>query len=147
MRSVLSIHDHCHQCGQAILLVITGLVGLAGCNRGPQGPETVPITGQLTFTRGGPAKVLADRQGIIEFESLSQPGVFAYGEIQEDGNFELATVVNNMKKPGAVTGEHRVRLRLDESARQFVAPQFLDWQPTKVVVNGPHERVEVKVWR
>lgn len=129
------------------LVGLVSLLALTGCSRGPAGPATVPVTGQLTFTRGGPAKVLADRQAIIEFESIEQPGVFAYGDIQEDGRFELASVADGVKKPGAVKGEHRVRLRLDESARQFVAPQFLDWQPTKIVVTQPHEHVEVKVWR
>jgi hypothetical protein len=122
------------------------LLALAGCG-GPKGPATVPVTGKLTFTRGGPAKVLADRQGIIQFESLDQPGVFAYGDIQEDGRFELATVVNNVKKSGAVKGEHRFRLRLDDNAHPFVAPEFLDWHPTKIVVTQPNQHVEVKVWR
>jgi hypothetical protein len=125
---------------------LAGLLALVGCG-GPAGPATIPVTGQVTFVRGGTAKILADRQAIIEFESIEHPGVFAYGEIQEDGSFELASVANNVKKPGAVKGEHRVRLRLDATARQFVAPQFLDWQQTKIVVTQPHERVEVKVWR
>jgi hypothetical protein len=131
----------------ASLVAFAGLLALAGCGGGPKGPATVPVTGQLTFVRGGPAKVLADRQAIIEFESIEQPGVFAYGEIQEDGRFELASVADGVKKPGAVKGEHRFRLRLDDTARQFVAPQFVDWQQTKVTVSQPHEHVEVKVWR
>jgi hypothetical protein len=128
------------------LLAFAGLLSLTGCG-GPKGPDTIPVTGTLTFTRGGPAKVLADRQGLIEFESLDQPGVFAYGEIQEDGRFELATVVNDVKKSGAVKGEHRFRLRLNDSTRQFVAPEFLDWHQTKIAIKEPHEHVEVKVWR
>jgi hypothetical protein len=128
------------------LVGLTVLFVTAGCG-GAKGPDTVPVTGQLTFVRGGPAKVLADRQAIIEFESLAQPGVFAYGEIQEDGRFELASVANGVKSPGAVKGEHRIRLRLDGTARQFVAPQFLEWQQTKIVVNQPNDHVEVKVWR
>jgi hypothetical protein len=134
---------------QAILLWFGSavLVAIAGCSRGPKGPETVPVTGQVTFVRGGPAKVLADRQAVIEFESIDQPGVFAYGEIQDDGRFELSSVKDKVKKPGAIKGQHRFRLRLDESARQFVAPQFIEWQETKIVITQPNEHVEVKVWR
>lgn len=123
------------------------LCALAGCSRAPKGPDTVPVTGQVTFVRGGPAKVLADRQAVIEFESIEKPGVFAYGEIQEDGQFVLMSVADGVKKPGALKGEHRARLRLDETAKQFVAPQFLEWQPTKFVVTGPHEHLQVQVWR
>ena len=123
------------------------LLSFVGCGGGEKGPTTVPVTGKLTFVRGGPAKVLADRQGIIEFESIEQPGVFAYGEIQEDGSFVLASVTGDVKKAGAVLGEHRVRLRLDATARQFVAPQFLEWQTTKIKVTMPHEHVQVQVWR
>jgi hypothetical protein len=136
------------QCANRIRLVGLAMLLLAtGCSRAPAGPDTVPVTGQVTFVRGGPAKVLADRQAVIEFESIEQPGVFAYGEIQEDGRFELTSVASGVKKPGAIKGQHRFRLRLDESARQFVAPQFIEWQETKVVVTQPNEHVEVKVWR
>lgn len=136
------------QCGNLIRLVgLATLLLASGCSRAPAGPDTVPVTGQVTFVRGGPAKVLADRQAVIEFESIDQPGVVAYGEIQEDGRFELASVSDGVKKPGAIKGQHRFRLRLDASARQFVAPQFVEWQETKVVVSQPNEHVVVKVWR
>jgi len=129
------------------LIAFAMFLALTSCSRGPQGPDTIPVTGQIIFTRGGPAKILADRQGIIEFESIAQPGVFAYGDIQEDGRFELATVTDNVKKSGAVLGEHRVRLRLDESAGQFVDPQFVDWHQKKITITGPNEHVQVEVWR
>ena len=129
-------------------LALLAAVLLAGCS-GPAGPATVPVKGKLVFLRGGQAKTLADRQGIIEFASLSQPGVRAFGEIREDGSFELISVQGGAGRAGAVPGEHRVCLRLDATARQFVAPQFLDLQHSRVIANidAATKEIVIPVWR
>jgi len=89
-----------------------------------------------------------DRQGVIAFDSVEQPGVRAIGEIQEDGSFTLTTVKDGVSTPGAIAGTHRVRLDLDDSATRFVAPQFLDFQKSGITVKVPSDQpLEIKVWR
>src|SRR5438552_2327970 len=95
----------------------TGLVfacvlsGASGCNRrpaGPPGPATVPVEGKVVFARGGDVKSLYNKQGTIEFESVDQADVKAYGAIQEDGSFKLASVnASGGTSEGAVQGAHR----------------------------------------
>ncbi len=128
----------------------SALFGLAGCT--PKAPDlglkTVPVQGKVVFTKGGEVKTLYDRQGLVSFDSVEQPGVRAIGEIQEDGSFTLSTVKEGVAAPGAVEGTHRVRLDLDDSAARFVAPQFLDFQKSGITVKVPSEQpVEIKVWK
>src|SRR5687768_17404398 len=90
------------------------LMGIAGCT--PKTPDiglkTVPVQGKVIFTKGGEVKTLYDRQGLVSFESVEQPGVRAIGELQEDGSFTLSTIKDGLSAPGAVEGTHRVRLDL-----------------------------------
>jgi hypothetical protein len=123
--------------------------GTTGCTKKTDiGVKTVPVQGKITFTKGGEVKTLFDRQGVITFDSVDQPGVRAIGEIQEDGSFTVSTVKDGVSAPGAVEGTHRVRLDLDDSAARFVAPQFLDFQKSGITVKVPSEQpVEIKVWK
>lgn len=130
-------------------LVLTTLA-VIGCGSTPlPGPETVPVKGRVLFTKNGSLKPLVDRQGAIEFESVDQPGVKAIGDIAEDGSFSLSTLVKGGAKPGAVLGQHRARLFLDESAYPYVAPQFLRFDRSGIVVNVADQQsdVEIQIWR
>jgi len=131
-------------------IAAAAISALAGCGDKPPdiGFKTFPVAGKITFTKGGEVKTLYDRQGLVSFESVEQPGVRAIGEIQADGSFTLSTVKDGLSAPGAVAGTHRVRLDLDDSAARFVAPQFLDFQKSGITVKVPSEQpIEVKVWR
>ena len=134
------------------LLLPAALVGmtLLGCGSKPlEGPPTVPVNGKVVFTKNGSLEPIVDRQGAIEFESVEQPGVKAVGDIQPDGSFTVSTLVQGGAKPGAVTGQHRVRLLLDDRAQQFVAPQFLrfDKSGIAVTVAEPQSDVQIQIWR
>lgn len=134
----------------AVGIAAAASFGMAGCGeKAPDiGLKTVPVQGKVVFTKGGELKTLFDRQGLIAFESVEQPGVRAIGEIQEDGSFILSTVKDGVSAPGAVEGTHRVRLDLDDSATRFVAPQFLDFQKSGITVKVPSDQpLEIKVWR
>lgn len=118
----------------------------AGCGR-PAGPSTVPVTGKVVFVKGGTTKTLAQRQAQIEFESLDQPGIHAYGEIQEDGSFTLITAKDDAGQEGAVPGNHRVKLNLDSASIRFVAPKFQSFETSGIRVKVPSDQpIEIKVW-
>lgn len=119
-----------------------------GSSKEVAGPETVPFTGKVVFTKGGSVTSLNSRSGRIEFQSVEQPEVRAYGAIAEDGTFEMATRIGESGKPGVLKGKHRVRLGLDDNAQHLVAPQFLNFERSKLTVEAPSEQpVEIKVWK
>jgi hypothetical protein len=121
-----------------------------GCGGSAQdGPETVPLSGKVVFTKGGGSVAsLNSRSASIEFQSVEQPEVRAFGSIAEDGSFTMATPFGEGGKPGVIKGRHRVRLTLDDEFKQLVAPQFLQFERSGITVTAPSEQpVEVKVWK
>src|SRR5262245_11573072 len=120
------------------MLALVGLGVAVGCGKsGPSMPATVPVSGRINFTKGGSVKVLSDRDAAIEFQSVEQPETFAYGVIQEDGTFTVSTVKEGVGVAGAIAGKHRVRLNLDTSAKGLVAPQFLSFERSNLIVTVP----------
>jgi hypothetical protein len=130
-------------------LAIGGLLVICGCGQaGPQGRPAVPIDGKIVFVRGGEASSLGECQGRIELQSVEQPDVLAFGEVQEDGTFHVATLEDGVAREGAIEGTHRVRLDLDDSAQHLVDPRFMSFETSGLVVKVPSEEpIEVKVWR
>jgi hypothetical protein len=121
---------------------------LAGCGSQPAGPDTIPTTGKLVFTKGGSVKRIFDREGGIEFQSVEHPDVRGLGTINEDGSFTLATLKDGVAKEGLVPGTHRVRLNLDDTAQRLVAPHFLSFEKSGITVQVPSDQpIEVKVWK
>jgi hypothetical protein len=121
---------------------------LVGC--GESGPPTFPVQGKLVFERGGEGSIqrLYNRQGAVEFQSVDKPDIRAYGSINEDGSFTLTSTDGADAWPGAVAGEHRGRLNLDDEIRDSVAPQFLDFEKSGIKITVPSEgEVVIKVWR
>jgi len=136
--------------GWALLPAAMIGITLLGCgSKTLEGPATVPVKGKVIFTRNGTVDSIVERQGSVEFESVEQPGVKAVGDIEPDGTFIVRTLVPGGAKPGAVPGQHRVRLYLDERAQQLVAPQFLrfDKSGIAVTVAEPQSDVEIQIWR
>ena len=85
--------------------VLFGLLACAsftGCN---QGPEIVPVSGQITI-EGKPL------QGgfITVMPNIDGKGRPALGAINSDGTFELTTNLNGRKIPGTYLGEHQVEI-------------------------------------
>lgn len=131
-----------------VLLALAALALAPGCD---SGPKTHPVKGKVVF-EGGDVKRLAE--GTVVFRSVSQPDLFAYGEIQEDGSFTMATKQTGVKeKPGAVEGEHQVKINLpegdpEEGVRPIIARQFLDFETSKLRVKVPSEgEITLKVTR
>jgi hypothetical protein len=79
------------------LLCLSAMLSVAGCGDGH--PQTVPVTGIVTFADGTP---LAGGQ--IELESVEHR-VNARGILDAEGGFRLSTFRDG---DGAVVGEHRV---------------------------------------
>lgn len=111
----------------------------AGCQPGYSGPPTVPVKGRVAFVDGGEIKALHDRQCAVVFNSVDEPEVLAYGEIEQDGTFTLATVKDRKSRPGAVAGMHRVRLQLDDGTEQFVAARFGKFETSGLTVKVPSD--------
>jgi len=130
--------------------VVVGACCLAGCGGPPaaEGPPAVDFTGQVTFTKGGDVADLYGCQGSVEFECVERPDVHAFGEIREDGTFQLGTLEDGVSRAGAVEGTHRVRLNLDDSAKNLVAPQFLSFERSGLLVKVPSDGpIQLKVWK
>jgi hypothetical protein len=87
--------------------------------------------------RGGTVQSLADYQGAIQFQSADQPDVYAVGEIHEDGTFTLATQKGSEGWEGALPGQYRGRLNLDEEVQHLVAPKFLDYAKSGIEISVP----------
>lgn len=113
-----------------------------------EGPPTFPVKGKVEFTKGGKVETLADRSVAIEFQSIEQPQVKAFGAILEDGTFAMTTNLDDKGKPGVIAGSHRVRLSADEGAARFIAPQFLRHESSGITVKVPVEGdLVIKVWK
>lgn len=123
---------------------------VAGCgSEKVAGPDTVAVTGKVEITKGGgKARDLADRSAAVQFQSVEQPEVTAFGEILEDGTFTMTTQVGGKGKPGVVAGSHRVRLFADESAERFVSPKFFKYETSGITVKIPPDgELVIKVWK
>jgi len=133
---------------RALAVVGLGLIAVGGCGRRQEGPATVPLSGKVVFTKGGSVSTLNSRTGGVEFQSVEQPDIRAYGSIEEDGSFTMASRVGESGKPGVIPGKHRVRIKLDDEFKHLVAPQFLQFERSGVTVTAPSDQpVEVKVWK
>lgn len=120
-----------------------------GCaEQQPPGPETVPLAGKVVFTKGGKVRDLADHSVAVQFESVENPQIQAFGTILEDGSFTMVTQIENQGKPGVVPGKHRVRLNTDDTSARYVNTRFLNYSSFGVTVTAPAEReLVLEVWK
>lgn len=127
-------------------LLAASITGCAG--KIEEGPPTVPAKGKVEFTKGGKVQDLSDRSVMLEFQSIEQPEMKAFGAILEDGSFTMTTHIDGQGKPGVLPGMHRVRLNADESAVRFVAAKFLRYETSGITVKIPSDGdLIVKVWK
>jgi len=145
MMGRLSVHTEssrrngCKASNFVFLALAAACIFACGCSQGYSGPPTVPVRGRVVFADGGDVKALADRQCAVVFNSLDEPDVTAYGEIEEDGTFTPATVKERRSRPGAIAGTHQVRLHLDDGCEQFVAANFSRFETSGLVVKIPSD--------
>ena len=128
---------------------LLGVCLIGGCGgEKVEGPPTIPVKGKVEITKGGTTKDLADRSAAVEFQSVEQPDVRAFGSILDDGSFTMTTQVAGKGKPGAIAGSHRVRLFADEAAERFVSPKFFKYETSGITVKVPPEgELVIKVWK
>lgn len=127
--------------------VVIACVLIAGCSK-PPAPTATPLQGRVEFTKGGTVKDLSDSQSAIEFESVDQPGVRSFGEINEDGTFALKTIKDGVVMTGVVEGAHRGRLNMDHAAKKKVDPRFLSFDKSGITIKVPSpQEIVIKVWR
>jgi hypothetical protein len=118
------------------IALLAGLALWIGCAGSSDAPPTHPVTGRIHFEHGD-VRQLWDRQGAIQFQSVDQPDVYAFGEIHEDGAFTLTTLKGTEGWPGAIPGKHVGRLNLDEQLQKLVAPKFLDYKKSGIEITVP----------
>lgn len=110
-----------------------------GCSRGgPPLPNTVPVSGKVVF-KGGDVKWLADPPSTVEFESVDQPDLHAYGQIQDDGTFTMTTTKENSQSQGAVPGSHKVRIQPGDAEESPFAAKFQSFETSGITVKVPLE--------
>lgn len=120
-------------------VVLTAIAAALGCSRGGQTlPDTVPVSGKVVF-KGGDVKWLADPPSIVEFESVDQPEIHAFGEVSEDGTFTMTTAKENSKSGGAMPGTHKVRITPGEPEESPFAPKFQSFETSGITVKVPLE--------
>lgn len=91
-----------------LLLCVLGLILWApGC--GPKLPRTYPVKGKV-LVEGGDVKKLAG--ALVEFESVADKSIRAYGSVNPDGTFEMSTQTAGAGLSGVVEGQHRVRITM-----------------------------------
>lgn len=79
----------------------------AGCTE--KGPKFYPVAGKIVLESDGSVPKALVRQS-IEFQSDTEPDTRAYGEIQPDGTFTLATTRQGRGAMGAIAGTHKGRI-------------------------------------
>ena len=110
------------------------MAGSLGCCLGCTGdvsPRTYPVSGKVLY-KGTQQPV---NQGMVLFESLSEPKVQASGDIQSDGSFELAS---DLGKPGTVAGEHRVLIQppvLETGQKPLIHRKFTSYATSGLKAN------------
>jgi len=126
--------------------LLRSLVGLlacvyfTGCN---QGPEIVPVKGQITIEgkpiQGGTITVMPNFEG---------KGRAAQGTINPDGTFELFTTLSGKKIPGTYVGTHPVEISAfvykDKKKIWYAPATYADAGSSKLVANieGPTDQLK-----
>jgi hypothetical protein len=108
-----------------VCLVCAGLFGaIEGC--GPTLPPLYPVKGRVELETGDVAD-LAD--STVEVALNKEPNVRASASIQQDGTFELESLISGVIAKGAQPGEYNARIilsddgdRADKQKRRALVP-------------------------
>ena len=87
------------------LMLLAGLVALAGCSKGPY--ETAPVSGRVTLD-GQPVANAAVMFQPVAPEGNINPGPGSYGITDAEGRYSLKLIGKETR--GAVVGKHKVRV-------------------------------------
>lgn len=129
----------------AILAINLGLFTSIGC--GSKGPKTHPVVGKIELETGDVADLAGSN---IEAASLADPTIRASAEIQSDGSFKLETLHEGVIKKGAIEGEYRVRIILNDDdpksrkrAAKAIARRFLEFDTSGLLLAAPSKEAVV----
>ncbi|VTS00962.1 hypothetical protein [Tuwongella immobilis] len=135
------IRNHRRIPGRYLLAAV--LLSSIGC--GGSGPQTVPFSGKISLV-GGNLEQLAG--SAVEVAKVDDPAVRGFGEIQPDGQFQLASLIQGELREGVLPGQYQVRILPNsedgESYRRSakaVARRFLQFETSGLKVNVPDSQV------
>jgi hypothetical protein len=121
-------------------VVCSTLLGMSGCN---QGPEIVPVSGQVTIE----GKPLAG--GFITIlPNVNGKGRAAQGAITPDGKFAVTTRLNGREIPGTYKGEHQVEISAfvykDRKKVWFAPTMYSSYHSSKLIakIDGPTDQLQ-----
>lgn len=108
---------------QWMALILVGALCTIGCEkRAAPLPQTYPVRGKVVFEDGTPLT-----SGMVQFQPDSESSVITNGNIQNDGTFELRTIRDGLRAPGAVAGANRVTVTsMGDGQRGMVMYTFPD---------------------
>lgn len=137
-------HVHRRSCGFILGWALVIFPMLGGCES-QDVPKTYPIKGKVVLENGQPLAALAGMP--IEFESVADPLIHAYGEINADGTFTVSTQTLGVAQDGIVEGQHRIRILVvveqnddrPKKVRGPVASKFLSFDSSELTCSAPHD--------
>lgn len=122
-----------------ILTSVFLVVMIFGYGCSSSGTKSYPVQGKVVATKAEDLKQLAG-QG-VELQSVSEPNTRAFGPIQPDGSFTLATYRNGETLPGAIEGKHKARLMLGMGEEDENRTRKKKW-----TVDPKYTRFETSPW-
>jgi hypothetical protein len=116
--------------GLSTLLIAAVFLSVSACsgNKPVDLPKTFAVKGKVVYQEDG--QPMAD--GALQLVAIDGPtGATALvGSTREDGHFEISTIKDNTKVPGAPEGSYRIR----------VSPRMgADQKDNSVVLPGPYK--------
>jgi hypothetical protein len=117
-------------------LVFGGLVVLCGCSKkGPEPPQTFPVTGEVHYVGGEPIA-----KGLIQFQSEKDPALNVSGVIV-DGKFSVVTSFGNRSVPGTIAGTYWVSVtpefKLEPKTVRLTEIYEVRSEPTQFQISVP----------
>ncbi len=122
-----------------LTLVTALLASLTGC--GASGPPTHRLQGTVQLAEGNVSDLAGHTlEAVLESDST----IRAYGEIRDDGSFELESLLAGEIRPGALAGKYAVRVVLGDDdpdsrrrAVQAVNKRFLNVETSGLSLSVP----------
>jgi hypothetical protein len=90
-----------------------GLLSANGC--GPSGPKTYPVKGKVVVKNGKLDRLVG---GYVYMESVGEPKYKCLGEIDENGEFVMASSINDKPVEGMPEGDYLARVEPREGEYQ-----------------------------
>ncbi len=120
------------------LSVVTVLALILGCG-GSSGPQTHPVQGKVVYKGKGIIRQLAG--GTVHFQSVADPKLTAFGEIDDEGSFTMGIVHNDKNLTGVPAGKYKARVEPptddDGVPAPVLAPKYRDYDKSGLTFTVP----------